>query len=96
MHVMWLQDECRFNEPVNYYEVCLVLVYTILCRECPRHIVKNIIVIMLCHCIPRTLPKKVPSLLTDHCTVPPQQANDIIVRLIYTSGPETGTVSTYY
>ena len=28
--------KCGFNEPVNYYEVGLVLVYTILCREYPR------------------------------------------------------------
>lgn len=33
--------------------------------------------------------------LTDHCTVPPQKA-DVIVGLIYTSGQETGAVSTYY
>jgi len=33
--------------------------------------------------------------LTDHCTIPPQKA-DIIVGLIYTSGQETGAVSTYY
>ena len=28
--------KCRFNEPVNYCEVCLVLMYITFCREYPR------------------------------------------------------------